>query len=57
MEIGKELKRVVFMRGPYKGYELLNVALGGTEYLKKAVKKSGLGKKTKDLIKQAFEKT
>ena len=57
MKIGKELKSVVFMRGPYKGYELLNVALGGTEYLKKAVKKSGLGKKTKDLIKQAFEKT
>ena len=45
------------MRGTYKGYGLSIVALCDTEYLQKALKRSGRGKKTKDLIKQALEKT
>ena len=48
------------MRGPYKGQELSNVALCDTEYLRKALKRSGLDKKkktTKSLIKQALAKT
>ena len=33
------------MRGPYKGQELSNNALCDTEYLRKALKRSGLDKK------------
>ena len=52
----KEVERVVFMRGPYKGQELSNVVLCDTEYVKKALKRSELDNKTKSLIKQALEK-
>ena len=45
------------MRGPYEGHELSYVGLYDTEYLKKALKMSGLDKKIKDLIKQALAKT
>ena len=52
------------MRGPYKGQELSNNALCDTEYLRKALKRSGLDKKqqkkkkkTISLIKQALAKT
>ena len=57
LTIEKEVERVVFMRGPYKGQEWSNVALCDTEYLKKALKRSDLDKKIKDLIKQALAKT
>ena len=56
LTIEKKVGRVVFMRGPYKGYKLSSIALCDTEYLKKALKRSGLGKKTKELIKQALAK-
>ena len=56
MTIKKEVERVVFMRGPYRGQELSSVALCDTEYLKRALKRSGLDKKTKSLIKQALAK-
>ena len=56
LTIEKEVERVVFMRGPYKGQELSNVALCNTEYLKKALKRSRLDKKTKSYIKQALTK-
>ena len=56
LTIEKKVERVVFMRGPYKGYKLSSIALCDTEYLKKALKRSGLGKKTKELIKQALAK-
>ena len=49
-------KKVVFMAGPYKGYDLSYVALCDTIYLKRMLKKSSLEKKTKDLIKQALAK-
>ena len=52
----KEVERVVFMRGPYKGQELSNVVLCDTEYVKKALKRWELDNKTKSLIKQALEK-
>ena len=45
LTIKKEVERVVFMRGPYKGQELSNNALCDTEYLRKALKRSGLDKK------------
>ena len=57
LTIEKDVERVVFTRGPYKGHELTNVALCDSEYLKKALNRSGLDKKTKDLIKQALKKT
>ena len=52
----KEIERVVFMRGPYKGQKLSNVALCDTEYVKKVLKRSDLDNKTKSLIKKALEK-
>ena len=57
LTIDKKVKKVVFMAGPYKGYELSYVALCDTKYLKRVLKMSGLEKKTKDLIKQALPKT
>ena len=51
LTIEKKVKKVVFMAGPYEGYELSYVALCDTKYLKRVLKKSGLKKKTKDLIK------
>ena len=57
LTIDKKVKKVVFMAGPYKGYELSYVALCDTTYLKRVLKMSGLEKKTKDLIKQALPKT
>ena len=48
MTIKKEVERVVFMRGPYRGQELSSVALCDTEYLKRALKRSGLDKKNKE---------
>ena len=57
LTIDKKVKKVVFMAGPYKGYELSYVALCDTKYLKRVLKMSGLEKKTKDLIKQALSKT
>ena len=56
LTIEKKVKKVVFMAGPYEGYELSYVALCDTKYLKRVLKKSGLQKKTKDLIKQALAK-
>ena len=56
LTIEKKMKKIVFMAGPYEGYELSYVALCDTKYLKKVLKKSGLEKKTKDLIKQALAK-
>ena len=47
LTIKKEVERVIFMRSPYKGQELSNVALCDTEYLRKASKRSGLDKKNK----------
>ena len=57
LTIKKNVNKVVFMRGPYEGHELSYVGLYDTEYLKKALKMSGLDKKIKDLIKQALAKT
>ena len=50
--IEKEVKRVVFMRRPYKGQESSNVALYNTKYLRRVLKMSGVDKKTKDFIKK-----
>ena len=57
LTIEKKVENVVFMEGPYEGYELSYVALCDTKYLKKVLKMSGLEKKTKDLTKQALAKT
>ena len=57
LTIEKKVEKVVFMAGPYEGYELSYVALCDTKYLKRVLKMSGLEKKTKDLIKQALTKT
>ena len=54
LTIEKMVEKVVFMAGPYEGYELSYVALCNTKYLKKVLKMSGPEKKTKDLIKQAL---
>ena len=51
------VEKVVFIAGPYEGYELSYVALCDTKNLKRVLKMSGLEKKTKDLIKQALRKT
>ena len=56
LTIEKEAERVFFMRGPYKGQELSNVALCDTEYFKKALKRSDLDQNTKSLIKQVQAK-
>ena len=53
----KKVERVVFIRGPHEGHELSYAALYDTEYLNRVLKMSDLGKKTKDLIKQAPTKT
>ena len=57
LTINKKVEKVVFMAGPYEGYELSYVALCDTKYLKKVLKMSGLKKKIKELIKQALTKT
>ena len=57
MTFEKKVGKVVFMRGPYEGYELSYVAPYDTKYLKKVLKMSGLEKKTKDLIKQVLART
>ena len=57
LTIEKKVEKVVFMAGPYKGYELSYVALCDAKYLKRLLKMSGLERKTKDLIKQALAKT
>ena len=57
MTIEKKVEKVVFIAGPYEGYELSYVALCDTKNLKRVLKMSGLEKKTKDLIKQALRKT
>ena len=54
LTIEKKVEKVVFMAGPYEGYELSYVALCDTKYLKRVLKMSGLEKKTRDLIKQAM---
>ena len=54
LTIEKKVEKVVFMAGPYEGYELSYVALCDTKYLKRVLKMSGLEKKTKDLIKQVL---
>ena len=56
MTIKKKVEKIVFVAGPYEGYELSYVALCDTKYLKRVLKMSDLEKKTKDLIKQALEK-
>ena len=50
----KKVEKVVFMAGPYKGYELAYVALFDTKYLKRVLKMLCLKKKIEDLIKQAL---
>ena len=57
LTIEKKVERVVFMAGPYEGYELSYVALCDTKYLKRVLKMPGLEKNTKGLIKQALAKT
>ena len=57
MTINKKVEKLVFMAGPYEGYELSYVAFCDTKYFKKVLKMSGLKKKIKDLIKQALTKT
>ena len=57
LTIKKKVEKVVFMTGPYEGYELSYIVLCDTKYLKKVLKMSGREKKTKDLIKQALAKT
>ena len=57
LTIEKKVGKVVFMAGPYEGYDLSYVALCDTKYLKKMLKISGLKKKTKNLIKKALAKT
>ena len=54
--IEKKVERVDFIRGPYKGYKLSSIALCDTEYLKKALKRSGLGKKIKRIDKTSTGK-
>ena len=49
LTIKKKVERVVFMAGPYEVYD--------TKYLKRVLKRSGLEKKTKGLIKQTLAKT
>ena len=50
LAIEKKAETIVFMVGPYEGYEVSYVALCDTKYLKRMLKMSGLEKKTKDLI-------
>ena len=50
LTIKEKVEKVVFMAGPYEGYE-------DTKYLKRVLKVSGLEKKIKVLIKQALAKT
>ena len=57
MTFKKNVEKVVFIRGSYKGYELLYAAPYDTKYLKKVLKMSGLEKKTKDLIKETLART
>ena len=56
LTIEKKVEKVVFMAGPYKGYDLSYIALCDTKYLKRMLKISGLEKKTINLIKQALVK-
>ena len=56
LAIEKKVERVDFIRGPYKGYKLSSIALCDTEYLKKALKRSGLGKKIKRIDKTSTGK-
>ena len=57
LTIEKKVEKLVFMAGPYKGYDLSYVVLYDTKYLQRMLKISGLEKKTKNLIKQALAKT
>ena len=57
MTIEKKVEKVVFIAGPYEGYELSYVALCDTKNLIRVLKMLGLEKKTKDLTKQALGKT
>ena len=57
LTIEKKVEKVVFMRGPYEGYELSYVTSCDIKYLKRVLKMSVLEKKTKDLIKQALANT
>ena len=50
LAIEKKAETIVFMVGPYEGYEVSYAALCDTKYLKRMLKMSGLEKKTKDLI-------
>ena len=56
LTIEKKVEKVVFMAGPYKGYDLSHVALCDTKYLKRMLKISGLEKKTMNFVKQALAK-
>ena len=55
--IEKKVEKVVFMVGPYKGYDLSYVALYDTKYPKRMLKMSDPEKNTKNLIKQTLAKT
>ena len=52
----KRVEKVVFMGGTYEGHEKSYVALYDAEYLRGVLKMSGLGTRTKDLIKKALAK-
>ena len=52
----KRVEKVVFMGGPNEGHEKSYVALYDAEYLRGLLKMSGLGMRTKDLIKKALAK-
>ena len=56
MTVEKKVEKLIFLVGPYEGYELSYIELCDTKYLKRMLKMSGLEKKTKDLIKQALAK-
>ena len=57
LTIEKKMEKIVFIAGPYKGYELSYVTLCNTKYLKRVFKILNLEKKTKDFIKQVLART
>ena len=57
LTIEKKVEKTVFMAGPYKGYDLSYVVLYDTKYLKRMSKMPGLEKKTKNLIKQDWQRS
>ena len=56
LTLEKKTEKVVYIAGPYKGYELSYVALSDMKYLKRVLKMAGLEKKTKDLINKNWQR-